>query len=54
MANLAVDHDGREHRHLSGDVFHQIGRWLMAALMIFLGLSGPGLCYIKAVEHHAD
>lgn len=54
MANLVMDHEEREHRHLSGAAFAQIGRWLMAALMIFLGLSVPALCYIKAVEPHAD
>lgn len=51
MTNLVMNHEDREHRNLG---FAQIGRWLMAALMIFLGLSGPALCYIKAIEPHAD
>lgn len=51
MTNLAMDHEEHEHRILS---VAQVGRWLMAALMIFLGLSGPALCYIKAVEPHSD
>jgi hypothetical protein len=54
MAHLVMDHEERGHRNSSGAIFAQIGRWLMAALMIFLGLSGPALCYIKAVEPPAD
>ncbi|MHB1217455.1 MAG: hypothetical protein ACYC1L_04550 [Alphaproteobacteria bacterium] len=51
MTNLAMDHEERAQRNLS---IAQVGRWLMAVLMIFLGLSGPALCYIKAVEPHVD
>lgn len=51
MTNLVMDREEREHRSLG---VAQVSRWLMAALMIFLGLSGPALCYIKAVEPHAD
>lgn len=54
MANLVMDHAERDQGHVSGAAFAQVGRWLMAALMIFLGLSGPALCYIKAVEPPAD
>lgn len=51
MTNLAMDDEERARPNLS---IAQVGRWLMTALMIFLGLSGPALCYIKAVEPHAD
>jgi len=54
MANLVMEHAERDQRHASGTVFAQIRHWLMAVLMIFLGLSGPALCYIKAVEPRAD
>jgi len=52
MVNLVMHHEERE--HLNSTVVAQIGRWLMTALMIFLGLSGPALGYIKAVEPQAD
>lgn len=54
MANLVMDHAEREHRHPNNTAFARIERWLMTALMIFLGLSGPALCYIKALEPHGD
>ena len=52
MVDLAMHHEEREHS--DGKAFVQIGRWLMTALMIFLGLSGPALGYIKAIEPQAD
>jgi hypothetical protein len=54
MADLVMDHAEREPQRMNNAAFARIGRWLMAALMIFLGLSGPALCYIKALEPHAD
>ena len=51
MTNLVVGHEGRTYRQMNGA---QIRRWVMAALMIFLGLSGPALGYIRAVEPNAD
>ncbi len=53
MVNLVMDEE-REHRHFNSTAFAQIGRWLMTVLIIFLGLSGPALCYIKAVEPPAE
>ncbi len=49
MANLVMSHEERDDR-TTGDIFHHAGNWLFAVLMIFLGLSGPSLGYIKAVE----
>jgi len=51
MVNLVMHHEEREHVN---STLPQIGRWLMTVLMIFLGLSGPALGYIKAVEPQAD
>lgn len=52
MVDLAMHHEEREYSNSTA--LARIGRWLMAALMIFLGLSGPALGYIKAVEPQAD
>lgn len=55
MVNLTLDHDGHQSHDLSGEVFRRIGRGLLGVLMVFLGLSGPALCYMKAVEQpHTD
>ncbi len=50
MANLVMSHEERDDRTATDDIFHYAGNWLFAVLMIFLGLSGPSLGYIKAVE----
>lgn len=50
MANLVMSQEENVDRALPGDIFHRVGVWAFAVLMIFLGLSGPALGYIRAVE----
>lgn len=53
MSNIIMDHE-HDGRALSQPALTQIGRWLLTVLVIFLGLSGPSLGYIKALEPSAD